>query len=69
MSLAVKCDLFFHAHDSCGDIQIKRHSKVKYLECLLYETMSAEAMALNVVNKIDSKLNFLYSKNSFLTPL
>ena len=29
--------------------------------------MSGEAMALNVVNKINNKLKFLYRKNSFLT--
>ena len=40
-------------HIKCGDIQIKQHSKVKYLGCLLDETMSEEAMALNVVNKIN----------------
>ena len=51
-----------------GHIQIKQQSKVKYLGCLLDETMSGEAMALNVVNKINNKLKFLYRKNSFLTP-
>ena len=30
--------------------------------------MSEEAMALNVVNKVNNKLKFLYRKNSFLTP-
>ena len=54
-------------HIKYGDIQIKQHFKVKYLGCLLNETMSGEAMALNVVNKIN-KLKFLYCKNSFLTP-
>ena len=48
-----------------GNIQIKQHSKVKYLGCLLDETMSGEAMALNVVNKINNMLKFLYRKNSF----
>ena len=33
-------------HIKYGDIQIKQHSKVKYLGCLLDETMSGEAMAL-----------------------
>ena len=55
-------------HIKYGDIQIKQHSKVKHLGCLLDETMSGEAMALNVVNKINNKLKFLYRKNSFLTP-
>ena len=43
-------------HIKYGDIQIKQHSKVKYLGCLLDETMSGEAMALNVVNKIKGTL-------------
>ena len=55
-------------HIKYGDIQIKQHSKVKYLGCLLDETMSGEAMTLNVVNKINTKLKFLYRKNSYLTP-
>ena len=32
------------------------------------ETMSGEAMALNVIHKINNKLKFLYRKNDFLTP-
>ena len=55
-------------HIKYGDIQIKQHFKVTYLGCLLDETMSGEAMALNVINKINNKLKFLYHKNSFLTP-
>ena len=43
-----------------GYIQIKQHSKVKYLGCMLDETMSGETMALSVINKINSKLKFLY---------
>ena len=49
-------------------LQIKQHSKVKYLGCLFDETMSGEVMPLNVVNKINKKLKFLYRKNSYLTP-
>ena len=30
--------------------------------------MSGEAIAINVVNKINNKLKFLYRENSFLTP-
>ena len=30
-----------------GDIQIKQHSKVKYLACMLDETMSGETMTLS----------------------
>ena len=49
-------------------IRLKQHSKFKYVGCLLDETMSGEAMALNFVNEINSKLKFLYRKNSFLAP-
>ena len=49
-------------------IEIKQYSKVKYLGCLLDETMSAESMALKTTKKIDQKLKFLYRKNRFLTP-
>ena len=42
-----------------GDIQIKQHSNVKYLGCLMDETMSGEAMALHVIHKINNKLKFL----------
>ena len=50
-----------------GDIQIKQYSKVKYLGCSMDETMSGEAMALNIIYKINNKLKFLYRKNDFLT--
>ena len=50
------------------DIEIKQHSQVTYLGCVMDETMSGEPMALKVINKINGKLNFLYWKNSFLTP-
>ena len=43
-----------------GDKQIKEHSKVKYLGCLMDETMSGEAMALNIIHKINNKLKFLH---------
>ena len=32
------------------------------------ETMRGEAMALNFVHEIDSKVKFLYRKNNFLIP-
>ena len=34
--------------------------------CVLDETMSGETMALRVVEKINSKLKFLYQENRFL---
>ena len=49
------------------DIQIKQHSNVKYVGCLMDETVSGEAMALNVIHKINNKLKFLYRKSDFLT--
>ena len=50
------------------NINIKQHSEVTYLGCVLDETMSGEPMALKVVNKINSELKFLYRKNRFLSP-
>ena len=45
-------------HIKYGDIQIKQHSKMKYLRYILDETMSAETTEFNFVNKIYNKLNF-----------
>ena len=50
------------------DIEVKEHSQVTYQGCVMDETMSGEPMALKIINKINEKLNFLYWKNSFLTP-
>ena len=50
------------------DIEIKQHSQVTYLGCVMDETMSGEPMPLKVINKINRKLKFLSRKNSFLTP-
>ena len=51
-----------------GEIHIKQHHTVTYLGCLLDETLSGESMALKVINKINSRLRFLYRKNRFLSP-
>ena len=51
-----------------GKIQIKQHSKAKYLGCILDETMPGETMTLRVINKINNKLKFVHRKNRFLTP-
>ena len=56
-------------HIKYEDIQIKQHSKVKYVGCLLDKTMSGEAMALKDLYEINNKLKFLYLKNSFLAPV
>ena len=49
------------------NIQIKQHSKVAYLGCILDETMSGESMTLKLINKINSRLKSLHRKNNFLT--
>ena len=51
-----------------GQLQIKQHPKVKYLGCMLDETVSGETMALSIINKINNKLKFLYRKSRFLIP-
>ena len=51
-----------------GEIQIKHYHTVIYLGCLLDETLSGLSMALKVINKINSRLRFLYRKNIFLSP-
>ena len=45
-----------------GDIQIKQYSKVKYLRCMLDETMSEEVS--NVVNKFNNRLKLLHYKKN-----
>ena len=49
-------------------MQIKYYHTVTYPGCSLDETLSGKAMALKVVNKINSRLRFLYRKNIFLSP-
>ena len=44
------------------DIEIKQHSQVTYLGCVMNETVSGEPMVLKVVNKVNRKLKFLYKK-------
>ena len=50
-----------------GDVKIKQYSKVTYLGFELGERLSGKAMALKVINKINSRLKFLYRKNGYLT--
>ena len=47
-------------------IKIKQHSMVKYIWCILDETLSGESMALSVITKVNSKLKFLYRKSRLL---
>ena len=48
-------------------VNIKQHSPVAYLMCVLDETMPVEPMVLKVINKINGKLKFLYRKKRCLT--
>ena len=47
---------------------IKQHSQVTYLCCVLDETLPWEPMALKALNKVNGKLKFVYRKNKYLTP-
>ena len=47
-----------------GNVKITQHTKVTYLGYILDESLSGESMALNVLNKFDSRL--LYRQNRFL---
>ena len=47
--------------------KIKQYSKVTYLGCILDETLSGESMAIHVINKINSRLRFLYRQNRYLS--
>ena len=49
-------------------IEIKQHSKVNYLGCIFDDSLSGESMGLHVLNKLNSKLKFLYRKNRCLPP-
>ena len=64
--LNLKEKIFKISNIKYGDIQIKQLCKVKYLGCLMDETLSGEPKALNVIKKIN-KLRFLNHKNNFLT--
>ena len=45
------------------DIEIKQHSQVTELGCVMDESMSGEPMALKFIIKIYGKLKFLYWEN------
>ena len=48
-------------------IEIKQHSRVKYVGCILDESLS-ESMGFNVTDKVNSRLKFPHRQNRFLTP-
>ena len=48
--------------------EIKQYEKVKYIGCILDQSLSGESMVLNVIDKVNSRLKFLHRQNRFLTP-
>ena len=50
-----------------GEIEIKIHKEVKYLGCISDCNTSGEAIAVKVLNKVNSRLRFLYRKQSILS--
>ena len=46
---------------------LSNNHTVTYLGCILDENPSGEAMALQVIKKINARLRFLYKKNRFLS--
>ena len=49
------------------DINIKQYSKVTYLGFIFDETLSGDSAALHVINKVNSRLKFLYRQSKFLS--
>ena len=48
--------------------EIKQYENVKYLGCILDQSLSGESMALKVIDKVTSRLKFLHKqKTHFLT--
>ena len=41
-------------------------SNIQHIGCIPDETLSGESMATHVINKINSRLRFLYRQNKFL---
>ena len=53
-----------------NSIEIKQHANVKYLGCILDESLSGESMALNVIDEVNSPLKFLHRQDrSLITSL
>ena len=48
--------------------EIKQYAKVKYLGCILHQSLSGESMVLNVIDKVNLCLKFLHRQNHVLTP-
>ena len=52
----------------CNGTAIKQYEKVKYRGCIIDQNLSGESMALNVIDKVNSRLKFLHRQNRFLIP-
>ena len=48
------------------NVKIKLYTEVTYLGCIFDESLSGESIALHILNKINSRLRFLYRQNGFL---
>ena len=46
--------------------KVKQYSKVTYLGCIFDENLFGESMATHVINKVNSRLRFLYRQKIFL---
>ena len=46
-------------------IESKEYAKVKYFGCFLDQCFSGESIPLNVIGKVNSRLNFLHRRNRF----
>ena len=47
-------------------VEIKQHAKVKYLQCILDESLSDESMVLNVIDTVNPCLKFLHTQNPYM---
>ena len=43
-----------------NDTEIKQYPNIKYLGCILDQSLSGGSMALNVINKVNSRLKLLH---------
>ena len=48
-----------------GDTEIKQHTKVTYLGCILDNDLSGESMVRKVLSLINARLKFVYRSKNF----
>ena len=65
----------FHKEENNGQLnicnnsaKIKQHKTIDYLGCILDNNLTGEHMVLKVLNKVNSKLKFLYRQSEHLNP-